>query len=97
QFHVDTQFTTQDLALSVDRFSNRVLKPSIAAIANKIDRDGLVMAKNSVGNIVGTPGVTPNALLTYLTAGAFMDAEGTPRDGRRCVVIEPFTSATIVD
>lgn len=97
QFHVDTQFTTQDLALSVDRFSQRVLRPAIAAIANKVDRDGLVMAKNNVGNIVGTPGVTPNTLLTYLTAGAFMDAEGTPRDGRRCVVIEPFTSATIVD
>lgn len=97
QFHVDTQFTTQDLALSVDRFSDRVLKPAIAAIANKIDRDGLVMAKNNTGNIVGTPGTTPNTLLTYLTAGAFMDAEGTPRDGRRCVVIEPFTSATIVD
>jgi hypothetical protein len=97
QFHVDTQFTTQDLALSIDRFSDRVLKPALAAIANKVDRDGLVMAKNSTGNIVGTPGTTPNTLLTYLTAGAFMDAEGTPRDGRRCVVIEPFTSATIVD
>src|SRR4051812_18395394 len=45
QFHVDTQFTTQDLALSVDRFSDRVLKPAIAAIGNKIDRDGLLMAK----------------------------------------------------
>ena len=54
QFHVDTQFTTQDLALSLDRFSDRVLKPAVAAIANKIDRDGLVMAKNATANIVGT-------------------------------------------
>ena len=50
QFHVDTQFTTQDLALSLDMFSDRVLKPAIAAIANKIDRDGLIMAKNSTAN-----------------------------------------------
>lgn len=97
QFHVDTQFTTQDLALSLDMFSQRVLKPAVAAIANKIDRDGLVMAKNSTANLVGTPGTTPTGLLTYLTAGAFLDAEGAPRDGRRCVVIEPFTSAAIVD
>lgn len=97
QFHVDTQFTTQDLALSMDMFSQRVLKPAIAAIANKIDRDGLVMAKNNTANIVGSPGTPPGGLLTYLTAGALLDAEGAPRDGRRAVVIEPFTAAIIVD
>ena len=97
QFHVDTQFTTADLALSLDMFSDRVLKPAVAAIANKIDRDGLVMAKNNTANIVGTAGTPPTGLITYLTAGAYLDSEGAPRDGRRSVTIEPFTSATIVD
>ena len=97
QFHVDTQFTTADLALSLDMFSDRVLKPAVAAIANKIDRDGLVTAKNNTANIVGTAGTPPTGLITYLTAGAYMDSEGAPRDGRRSVTIEPFTSATIVD
>lgn len=97
QFHVDTQFTTQDLALSLDMFSDRVLKPCIAAIANKMDFDGTVMAKNNTANIVGVPGTAPTALLTYLTAGAYLDSEGAPRDGKRAVVIEQFTAATIVD
>ena len=97
QFHVDTQFTTQDLALSMDMFSDRVLKPAIAAIANRIDRDGCVLAKNSTANIVGVAGTPPSGLITYLTAGAYLDAEGAPRDGRRTVVVEPFTSATIID
>jgi len=97
QFHVDTQFTTQDLALSLDMFSDRVLKPAVAAIANKIDRDGMVMANLNTANIVGTAGTPPTGLITYLTAGAYMDSEGAPRDGRRSVIIEPFTSATIVD
>ena len=97
QFHVDTQFTTQDLALSLDMFSDRVLKPAVAAIANKVDRDGLVLAKNNTANIVGTAGTPPTGLITYLTAGAYLDAEGAPRDGRRSCIIEPFTSATIVD
>ena len=97
QFHVDTQFTTQDLALSLDMFSDRVLKPGIAAIANKMDRDGLVTAKNNTANIVGTAGAAPTGLITYLTAAAYLDSEGAPRDGRRSVVVEPFTSATIVD
>ena len=97
QFHVDTQFTTQDLALSLDMFSDRVLKPAVAAIANKIDRDGLVTAALNTANIVGTAGTPPTSLLTYLTAQAYLDSEGAPRDGRRSCIVEPFTSATIVD
>jgi hypothetical protein len=78
-------------------FSDRVLKPAIAAIANKIDFDGLTMAKNATANIVGTAGTPPTGLITYLTAQAYLDSEGAPRDGRRSCIIEPFTSATIVD
>ena len=94
---MDTQFTTQDLALSLDMFSDRILKPAVAAIANKMDRDGLVTAKNKTANIVGTAGTPPTGLITYLTAGAYLDSEGAPRDGRRSCIVEPFTSATIVD
>ena len=97
QFHVDTQFTTQDLALSLDMFSDRLLKPAIAAIANKVDRDGLQLAALNTANIVGTAGTPPTGLITYLTAGAYLDAEGAPRDGRRSCIVEPFTGATIVD
>ena len=97
QFHVDTQFTTQDLALSLDMFSDRVLKPAVAAIANKIDRDGLTTAKNNTANIVGTAGTAPTGLITYLSGQAYLDSEGAPRDGRRSCIVEPFTSATIVD
>jgi hypothetical protein len=97
QFHVDTSFTTQDLALSMDLFSDRVLKPMMSAISNKIDRDLAVMAKNNTANIVGVAGTPPSGLLTYLTAGAYLDAEGAPRDGNRTMIIEPFTSSVIVD
>ena len=97
QFHVDTQFTTQDLALSLDMFSDRILKPAVAAIANKIDFDGTTTAALNTANIVGTAGTPPTGLLTYLQAQAFLDSEGAPRDGRRSCIVEPFTSATIVD
>ena len=97
QFHVDTQFTTQDLALSLDMFSDRILKPAVAAIANKIDFDGTTTANLNTANIVGTAGTPPTSLLTYLNAQAYLDSEGAPRDGRRSCIVEPFTSATIVD
>lgn len=97
QFHVDTQFTEQDLLLSVDEFSERVIQPGIATVANKIDRDMLVMAKNSTYNNVGVPGTPPTGLVTYLNAGAIITAEAAPRDGRRSMTVEPFTGAAIVD
>lgn len=96
QAHVDFAFTSADLTLSVDMFSERFLKPAIAAIANKIDYDGLTLYQD-VYNTVGTPGTTPNALLTYLQAGVKLDHEATPRDGMRGLVIDPLAQATIVD
>lgn len=96
QFHVDTQFTTQDLALSLGAFSDRVTKPAVAAIANKVDYDGLTMAKNNTANIVGVAGQVPTSLLTYLTAGAYISAEAGPTKDRT-MLVEPFTGATIVD
>jgi hypothetical protein len=44
------------------------------------------MAKNNTANIVGTAGTPPTGLITYLTAGAYLDAEGAPRDGRRSCI-----------
>ena len=96
QFGVDVQFTSKDLALSLDDFSDRFLKPALATVANKIDRDGLGLYQD-VFNAVGTPGTTPNSLLTYLQAGAKMDDEAVPRDGLRSTVIDPWAQATLVD
>lgn len=97
QFHVDTAFTTKDLRLSLGAFSENVIKPAVAAVANKVDFDGLTMAKNSTANIVGTAGTPPTSLLTYLNAGAYLTAEACPKGGGRSVCIEQFTSASIVD
>jgi hypothetical protein len=96
QFGVDVRFTSKELTLSLDDFSKRVLKPAVATIANKIDRDCLSLYVD-VFNAVGTPGTTPSALLTYLQAAGKMDEEATPRDSERSVVVNPDAQITIVD
>ena len=93
---VDIAFTSQDLALSIDDFSDRFVKPAIANVANFIDFDGMGQYGN-VYNEIGTPGTVPAALLTYLQAGQRLDEEAAPRDNARALVISPAMQATIVD
>ena len=96
---VDIQFSSQDLALSLDDFSQRVLAPAVAQVANTIDYKGLALYKQ-VYNVVGTAGTPPSgttALKTYLEAGAFMDEEAAPRDNLRSIVIEPRAQVEVVD
>ena len=96
QFGVDLSFTSAELALSIDDFNDRILKPAIAVVANKIDRD-LLSLYTSVPNVVGTAGTVPNSLLTYLMAGVALDENMAPRDNQRAVVVNPIQQATIVD
>ena len=96
QFGVDLQFTSAELALSIDDFSDRILKPAVAVVANKIDYD-MMGLYSTVPNVVGTAGTVPNALLTYLMAGVALDDNMAPRDNLRSVVVNPIQQATIVD
>jgi hypothetical protein len=95
QFHVDTQFITSDLLLSMDMFSDRVLKPKIATIANRVDFDGATMMATNVANITGTAGTSPTTVAPFLQAGAWLDSEGVPRDGNRCIVMDQWSMASM--
>src|SRR5579884_4139140 len=64
QYGVDVQFSSQDLTLSIDAFSEQVLQPQIVAIANAIDAAGLQLAAQTTSNFVGTPGTTPGSGMT---------------------------------
>lgn len=96
QFGVDLEFADSDLALNIDDFSKRFLRPAVSRIANEIDADVLLLYKQ-VYQAVGTPGTVPNALLTYLLAGVALDNAAAPSDGQRSIVINPLMQATMVD
>ena len=95
QFGVDIQFSSAELGLSIDDFSDRFLKPAAATIANKIDYDCCGLYK-SVPNVVGAINTVPADLDVYLSAGVALDENMAPRDGSRAVVISPKMQATLV-
>jgi len=82
QKHVDFQFTSQDLTLTVEEFSERYLKPGMASLANQVDYD-VLQNFSSISNYVGTPTVTPAAFSTSVQlVGRRMDDNAAPQDNR---------------
>jgi hypothetical protein len=96
QKHVDVSFSSQELTLSMQDFSDRVLAPQIVQLANQIDQDGLAQYVN-VYNSVGTPGTANNTLAPFLAAGVALDNTSTPRDiTKRNIVLSPQGQADAV-
>src|SRR5271170_2131357 len=89
-------FSSQDLELSIDDFSKRFVKPAVASLANQVDFD-VLQRYIDVYQFVGTPGTTPNALLTYLQAQQALNNSAAPDDDERYFIINPAAQATIVD
>ena len=92
----DIVFDSQDLALTIDDFSDRFINPAVATVANKIDR-ALCGLYKTVPSFTGVPGTPIAGLTHFLTGNARMADEGTPQDGQRAAVVDPWTNATMVD
>jgi len=92
QYGVDLSFTSQEQTLSLDMYSDRVIKPAMAQIANRMDAYGLSYL-SKVYNQVGSPGSAVNSLSTYLQAGVKLDQNLAPRDGTWKFVADPNTQA----
>lgn len=88
QKHVGLFFGMKDLTLTIEEFSDRYIKPSMAALANQVEFDGFQEFKN-VPNLVGTPGTTPSSFATSVQlAGQRLDENGAPRY-QRCMSVNP--------
>lgn len=96
QAHVDTAFSTKDLSLDIDTFSQRIIEPAMSQLAAYIDNDALSMY-DGVAPSVGTPGTTPATLRVYLDAKAKLNQQATPLDNNRSALIDSNASAATVD
>jgi hypothetical protein len=95
QMGVDTEFSTVDMTLKIDEFSDRILKPQIAQLANQVDDAGMQLAVQANMSI-GTPGTAITTPLNYLTAGAKLKEAAAPMGGW-CLVINPAQEVQIVN
>lgn len=94
QKHVDMEFTSAQLALSVEEFSARIIRPAMSALASYVDADLLNMYKD-VYSSVGTPGTDPATVATALAAGVKLDNYGCPEIDRN-FLLNPSGGAAMV-
>jgi hypothetical protein len=93
---VPVQFTSAERALSLDDYSQRVLEPAIATLANDVDRKMLELY-SSIWNSVMVDTTSSDTLFnSYMSAGALLDESATPRDRFRSIVIGPRQQASAV-
>lgn len=86
--HVSWEFSTQDLTLSIEEYSERYIKPATITLANTIDASMASLYKK-VWNFVGTPGTTPADFDAVSEVAQRMDEMAVPKDGNRRLVMAP--------
>lgn len=79
---VDIEFSSVDLTLSIDQFSERYVTPAMIQLGNRVDADVLALYKD-IYNWVGTPGQVIDSFTDYALGPERMDelAMLNPRSG----------------
>lgn len=81
QKHVDFSFSSVELTLTIEEFSERYLKPGASQLANQLDYD-VIANWSQINNEVGTPGTVPANFAALAAVGQRMDEGAVPQDGR---------------
>lgn len=77
QAHVSWAFSSVELTMTIEQYSERYIKPAAMALANQVDYD-LCGLYDDVNSVVGTPGVTPNTYKVLADANQRLDEEAAP-------------------
>lgn len=96
---VDVSFSSKDRAMSLDDYSQRILKPMITYLAADVALDVMGGVEGGICNMVANQDgsnliISPTAQ-TYLDAGAMLDMNSAPM-GDRKVINSPVTRARVV-
>ena len=86
QYGVDISFTTAELTMDLNEFSDNILDPAMAQLAAKIEGDALAVAYKRVFNYTNA---TTNGLITYKRFqqnGKFMTNELAPKSQRSAIL-----------
>lgn len=85
KFGIDFEFTSNDLTLRINELSERVIKPAMVQLANRVDRS-LMNLYQQVPSWVGTPGQVINSYADFAKAPERLDEFAVPMSDRSAVL-----------
>ena len=96
QKHVDVEFGSVEMTLSLDDWNRRIGNPTAIQLANEVDTAGLATYWQ-VANAMVSPATEEDKWYTYLKAAAFLDDEACPMDGQRFAVLDQWEEKAVVN
>lgn len=99
QYNVPLSFSSKELVTKIDiaSFAERVLKPSMFQLGNKIEADVLTTVKNACYNSVGTAGSTTFDTDTMLAAREKLMLGLVPNDGEMYALLNSTAMRSAVN
>jgi hypothetical protein len=92
---VDLNFSSNELTLSLDDFSKRILRPAMAVLAASIESDALAMRKEVWNQVNDTAAALSFA--NVLNARKVLNDNLTPDDDRRTALLRTKDNVSLVD
>jgi len=92
---VDMNFSDSDLALEINEFSDRFIRPAMSVLASKIDAYCYQQAVYNTYNLVGTAGTTPTTAAHWMDAHRLLNECAAPIDPRHAVVNPAAEAGTV--
>ena len=96
QEHVDVQFSSFEMTLSLDDWRQRIGRPSGIVLANVVDAYGCGLYWQ-VPNAILSPATGTDKWLAYLQAGAVLADNGCPADGEWYAVLNQWEQAAVIN
>jgi hypothetical protein len=96
QKHIGMKFTSRELTMSLEDFTERKIIPAMSVLASDIEADALSMALD-VYNRTGTVAGGADTLLDYLDAKTKLNQYLAPKDQNRMALIDSGTSGALVN
>ena len=94
---VAMEFSSQELSLDIEEFSDRYVRPAMIELAQQVESD-IADQYKKIWNFTGTPGTNPSTFLQIGTAGTILDEGAVPMGmGDRCAFYTPAASLTLAD
>jgi len=97
QAHVSWSFSSVDLTLSIDKYSERYIQPAAAALANTVDSDVCGLYSDVWNEVYESTGfVTPESFVVLGKAAQLLDEEAVPPENR-CIVLNPAANWSLAN